>query len=704
MAKRFTIETVFDAIDRISSPMRRMAARVGRSAEKMERSIGKVNGALAKVRGSAGAIGGAVAAGAAVAGAALARVIGKGATFEQTLVGAGSKFEKQILRTTPAFDKLRDKAAEVGGATEFTATQAAGALKFMAVAGEKAGVAMGSLAGFTNLATATEIELNRAADIASDSIGPLGLATEDTTKKIENYAKVNDLLAATSNMANLGIEELFESVVSGGESVIGAGQDVQVFLGAVGALAGVGIKGSKAGKDLARIFARMLEGTGAAAKAMKTLRVTAVDKQTGKVKDLADILKDIKKNMGRFTEAKQVALQFALFGKNSKAAGGALLKNISKLEDFTARLREGKVGVEDLARIMRGTALGQFRTLGSAIEAIELEIFDVIRDDVVAIAKATTDWARANKDVISAKFKTGLEFMRDNYERIIGILERVGIAMVALIVITQTLAAVQAVLAIIGATAFVVTAGTVGLVVLAIVALLAIGALLIIFWDDLVEIMAIMIETSVNGVVLAFKNIGKGWDIMIAAIKAAWEPLKKFFSGLWDEIVDTFFRGMVKVSNLINKLSDKTIGVKILPEIELDQPEIRGGEDEQVFTSVLPEPIRRPPPPTPEPLVGPPLPMPEPTPPSLVAPPLPPPPIPFVGPASPSGAGSANDAPPPEVPTAVNTTNTEIIRSISESIQDMSLNINLNDPKGAVDSVDTDGMDDRVKVSSSGGL
>lgn len=703
MAKRFTIETVFDAIDRISSPMRRMAARVGRSAEKMERSIGKVNGALAKVRGSAGALGGAVAAGAAVAGAALARVIGKGATFEQTLVGAGAKFTDQIERGTPAFEELSAAAQRVGEDTEFTATQAAGALKFMAVAGEDAGTAMGTLAGFTDLATATEIELNRAADIASDSVEALGFATDDTTKKIAGYARVNDLLAATSNMANVNIEQLFESVKSGGKSVLDAGQDVEVFLAAVGAIAGV-VKGSKAGKDLARIFSRMLKGSGDAAKAMKTLRVKAVDQQTGKIRDMADILKDVRKNLKRFKEGKAAALQMALFGEESKVVGGVLLQNIDKLERFTTRLRDGKIGVEDLARIMRGTALGQFRTLGSAIEAIELEIFDVIRDDVVAIAKATTDWARANKDVISAKFKTGLEFMRDNYERIIGILERVGIAMVALIVITQTLTAVQAVLAIIGATAFVVTAGTVGLVVLAIVALLAVGALLIIFWDDLVEIMAIMIETSVNGVVLAFKNIGKGWDIMIAAIKAAWKPLTKFFSGLWDEIVDTFFRGVVAVSGLINKISEKTIGVKILPEIELDQPEIRGGEDEQVFTSVLPEPIRQPPPPTPEPLVGPPLPLPEPIPPSLVAPPLPPPPIPFVGPASPSGAGSANDAPPPEVPTAVNTTNTEIIRSISESIKDMQLNINLNDPKGAVDSVETNGMDDRVKVSSSGGL
>ena len=65
----------------------------------------------------------------------MANVISAGAEFEQTLVAAAAKFPGEIRRGTEAFEQLEQAARKTGSATEFSASEAASALNFLAMAG-----------------------------------------------------------------------------------------------------------------------------------------------------------------------------------------------------------------------------------------------------------------------------------------------------------------------------------------------------------------------------------------------------------------------------------------------------------------------------------------------------------------------------------------------------------------------------------------
>lgn len=409
MAKRFSVESVFTAIDRISRPIDRMSRRVDRFARKTRKVMRSVGNAVAGVARTARNAALGVAAGVAVVGAGVQRIVDKGADFEQTMVSAGTKFTEPIKKGTEDFKKLEETALRVGGNTEFTAKQAAGALEFMAKAGENAEVSMGALASQVDLATASQIDLDRATDIASDSIGPLGLQAETTAERIEAYAKAADLMATTTAMANLGAEELFESVKAGAGTFKGAGQDVETFLGAVGVLAADGIKGSKAGKDLARVFARLGSKGGEAAKQMKRLGLSIKEPKTGKIKELPQILTEIKAKTDKMSEGRRLAVLFALFGKNSKAAGDALLSNIPKLEEYTEKARQAEGESARMAETMRDTTAGGIKSMASAFEAIELAAFKEIQPEVDEIVKSVTDWMRLHKQDVAKAVRVGLE-------------------------------------------------------------------------------------------------------------------------------------------------------------------------------------------------------------------------------------------------------------------------------------------------------
>ncbi|MCH9838503.1 phage tail tape measure protein, partial [bacterium] len=134
MATKFAVETIFKAVDRISGPLTRMTSSVNRFANTAERSLGRVNKGLNRTSSAITSGVKATTAAAAVSGAALAKVTKTGAEFEQQITNAAAKFPGEIRRGTKAFGELSDAARQVGSATEFSASQAAGALNFLAMA------------------------------------------------------------------------------------------------------------------------------------------------------------------------------------------------------------------------------------------------------------------------------------------------------------------------------------------------------------------------------------------------------------------------------------------------------------------------------------------------------------------------------------------------------------------------------------------
>jgi TP901 family phage tail tape measure protein len=683
----------------------------------MERSFGKVNAAISKVQSGAAQAGRAVAGGALIAGAALAEVVSTGAEFEQTLVGAGAKFAEPIDRGTEAFEGLSAAALAVSEDTEFSATAAAGALKFMATAGESAAVSMGSIKTFADLATVAETDLASAADLASDSIGPLGLATDDLSKKSAAYARTADLMAKTTNIANVGFEDLFEAIKAGAKPFIDTGQEVEQFLASIALIGGAGIKGSKAGKDVARAMARI---TDKSTKAQKALRRLDVDFQkNGNVRDFLDIMEDLEVKLKGVSEVKRAQAVSDIFGANSKAAGLAILAGLEKAREFEDKLASVSGFTAEVAAKTRDTALGKIKTFWSTVESIVVGVFFVIQDDVEKITTAMTEWAKANKATFSSAVTKGLAFMRDNFEQIADKGPKILALVVALSAMAKTLTLLQGIMSIVAATTA-VTAGSIGLISLSVLALIALGAAVFIFWDDmvagvergdaawtaaavavgliaapfaLVGAAGVGLVVAVEAIIDAFDamvtDVGEGMSFLADDIVKKWEPIGKFFTDLWAEIEDSFFRIMLRISARIESF------IQDLTGIDLFGVNSKGA----FFEKIEPPPAEPPPAANDAPrrrenvfLKPPPA-----------ANTLPPAAdnsdfgLTSFDPFEPTGQTSTQ-------PAVVDTTGSAIATAVTESISSLKLDINLNDPGGAVESIEQPSNDDAVRVTSSGDL
>lgn len=132
---------------------------------------------------------------------------------------------------------LRDYAREMGANTQFSATEAAQALNYMALAGYDTQEAMSMLPNVLNLAAAGGMELATASDMITDAQTALGLSFEETTKMV-------DQMAVTSQKSNTSVSQLGDAILTIGayaRNVAGGTQELNTVLGA---LADNGIKGS----------------------------------------------------------------------------------------------------------------------------------------------------------------------------------------------------------------------------------------------------------------------------------------------------------------------------------------------------------------------------------------------------------------------------------------------------------------------------
>ena len=77
-------------------------------------------------------------------------------------------------------DALRDKAREMGSKTKFSASEAAEAMNYMAMAGWKTSDMLSGIEGIMNLAAASGEDLATTSDIVTDALTAFGLTAADS--------------------------------------------------------------------------------------------------------------------------------------------------------------------------------------------------------------------------------------------------------------------------------------------------------------------------------------------------------------------------------------------------------------------------------------------------------------------------------------------------------------------------------------------
>ena len=168
------------------------------------------------------------------------------------------------------FDALRNKAREMGATTKFTASEAAEAMNYMAMAGWKTQDMLSGVSGIMSLAAASGEELGTTSDIVTDALTAFGLAAEDA-------GHFSDILAAASSNANTNVAMMGESFKYAAPVAGSLGYTAEDIAVALGLMANSGIKASMAGTSLRNIFTRMAKPTKESAMAMERLGLSLDD-------------------------------------------------------------------------------------------------------------------------------------------------------------------------------------------------------------------------------------------------------------------------------------------------------------------------------------------------------------------------------------------------------------------------------------------
>lgn len=557
MAGRFSVEAVFRAVDRMTAPISRMQNRVGRFTRAMGSQFDRLNRNVDKFAAGVrrGAL--AVTAGLALSTGAMANVISTGADFEQTLVSAAAKFPGEIRRGTAAFEQLELAARQTGATTEFTASQAASALNFLAMAGFDAEASVAALPGVVDLATAAQVDLATATDIASDTLGAFGLATKDATQLGINLARVNDVIAKTTTTSNTTVEKLFETMRKAGPIATQAGASLETVAAMAGVMANAGIKAEVAGTAIANSFLNLSNPASRATQVMRRLGIQTRD-ASGNLLDMPDIIDNIRNATKDLSQTQRLATIESIFGREGLAGTANVIANGGDaLREYRKQLEGATGAASNMASVMRDTLQGRLNSLNSAVEGVKISIFSMTEGPLSDAIEKTTEWVRANEKLIASNVGEFLAGIINNFENIVKWAKRIGIGLAVFFTLATIL---KTLILIMTAVNLVMAANPITWIVLGIVALIAAIAAAIIWWDE-IKAAFLSLPGPVKAAIAVLTG-PIGWLIGAASlIMDNWEPIKAFFGDLWGGVVNIFNGALDKITGIVDMVKGKASAI-----------------------------------------------------------------------------------------------------------------------------------------------
>ena len=207
-------------------------------------------------------------------------------------------------------EALRDKAREMGSKTKFSASEAAEAMNYMAMAGWKTSDMLSGIEGIMNLAAASGEDLATTSDIVTDALTAFGLSAADSG----HFA---DILAAASSNANTNVSMMMGETFKYCAPIAGAlGFSAEDTAEAIGLMANAGIKSSQAGTSLRTVMNSLAGEVKICGAGIGEVTV-ATSNADGSMRDLSDILADCRVAFAGLSESEKAAAAEALVGKNT---------------------------------------------------------------------------------------------------------------------------------------------------------------------------------------------------------------------------------------------------------------------------------------------------------------------------------------------------------------------------------------------------
>ena len=573
----FSVSVAIRGDDQMSGNLRRLTGNVDRFGRRASRSFGMASRAAGMFRSVLGGVLGAnvIMRGFAAINMGIGETVRGFADMDQALTSAGAKFQLTSMgveKAASSMQALNDSAREVGATTEFTATQAAQGLEFLAMAGFSTEQAIAALPKMVDLATAANTDLARASDIASDALGAFGLASDDAATQAANLTRINDVFAKTTAGANVDMENLFETFKMGAPIMTTAGQSLESFASMAAAMGNAGIKGSLAGTTLKNTISRLVAPAGKAKAELQKLNVTVADGE-GNMRDVALILEDFADATKDMGNAQRTAAISTIFGMRAVSGISTILdKGIPTLRGFRDGLDDAQGSSKSMADEMRKSLTNRLKTLKSSLLEVGMRVIEAFQDKfpgaldsaiaairsfdvqpiidgirtVVDIVKSAWDWFKRWKVVILALvaayaiLKTALALT--------AIFDMFIAVVTGATTVTKLWAASQWGLNV------AMYANPITLIIALIIALIAVVVLVIVYWDDLAAAWTETMTEIFNGTNETFNAVVDFLAGIAAPIYNVINDISNWFGEMWHGVMTWTSTAVKFVLNALRSL------------------------------------------------------------------------------------------------------------------------------------------------------
>ncbi|MCM1267105.1 MAG: phage tail tape measure protein [Bacteroidales bacterium] len=481
-----------------------------------------------------------------------AGVVGLGTAAVKTAADFDSAMSKAAAvsgATGSDLEALRDKAREMGEKTKFSASEAAEAMNYMAMAGWKTEDMFSGIEGVMNLAAASGEDLATTSDIVTDALTAFGLTAKDSG----HFA---DILAAASSNANTNVSMMGETFKYCAPIAGALGFSAEDTAEAIGLMANAGIKGSQAGTSLRTIMNNLSGDVKICGSSIGEVTV-ATTNADGSMRDLSDILADCRTAFAGLSESEKAAAAESLVGKNAMSGFLALMNaGEADIEKLSSAIDNCDGSAASMAETMNDNLAGQLQILKSQLEELAISFGELLMPAIRTIV----GWIQ--------KFVDWLNSMDEGTRKVI-----VTIALVAaaigpvLIIVGKVISAVGTIMTLVPKLAGVINAAkgvfaafnavcAANPYVLIIAAIVALVAAFIYLWNNCEEFRQFWIDLweGIKEIAIAV------WEALKAFFKAAWEAIKTTAITVWNAIktaVTTVWNGIMNtITTIVNAIKN----------------------------------------------------------------------------------------------------------------------------------------------------
>lgn len=416
---------------------------------------------------------------------------------------------------------LREYAQEMGKHTAFSATEAADALNYMALAGYDTQKSMQMLPNVLNLAAAGNMELATASDMVTDASSALGLTTEQTTQLV-------DQMAMASSKSNTSVAQLGDAMLTVGGTAKNLKGGTTELSTALGILADNGIKGSEGGTILRNAILSLTAPTGKAQKELDALGVSVFDSE-GNMRSMNDIMMDLSASMADMTGEERAEAMSKIFNKRDLKGIEALLAGAGdRWNELSGYIDKAQGSAQKMADTQLDNLQGDITLLKSAWEGLQISVSDKATPALRGLVQALT-WAIDHASTLGPI--------------ILGVATAFGVFAVAINIgsiigaVTTAMAAFNAVLA----------ANPIGIVVALIAGLVVAFTAL---WKNN--------ETFRNKVIEIWNTVKDTFITVFTAIKSAASTI---WNGIKDNIIKPIKNAYTTVASIMTSMREKASSI-----------------------------------------------------------------------------------------------------------------------------------------------